>query len=58
MNEQFSGIRIAAPPPPRWNCYPCGRAARFMIAMPAAPNRFHRLMQRLFLGFVYERTDG
>lgn len=37
-----------------WTLYPCN-GTYFKIELPHAPNKFHRMMQSIFLGFRYER---
>lgn len=49
-------IGIQAFPQPTWKLYPFGRGvSTFEVYISSPPNAFHRLMQRLILGHVWER---
>ena len=43
---------------PNWWLTPSGNFHHFKIGMPSAPNRFHRWMQYLLLGFKWKRGSN
>jgi hypothetical protein len=45
---------LVKPPERIWTLYPCS-GSYLRIELPHAPNAFHRAMQRIFLGFRYEK---
>jgi hypothetical protein len=55
--EKLGGFRIVNNPVMKWKWAPTGDFFQCSVLGEKAPCWFHRLMQRLFFGFRYERID-
>ena len=53
--DQRLHITILRPPQPRWEWTLGGNFTELAFRVPTAPNTFHRLMLRVFLGIHYRR---
>lgn len=51
QNDHYT---IKSPPAPKWTMR-LNKGSMATFHLPTAPNRFHRLMQRVMLGIVWER---
>lgn len=51
----YEALRVVQGPEPKWRMALTGNFHDVCIHLFGAPNWFHRLMQRLFFGFRYER---